>query len=120
MKKTRFYSALILLPAIAFLSNCSSNKAKVAPTPSAGGASVSIQNFAFVPDTVTIKVGQSITWTNKDSAPHTATELNSGFDSGTINASGGTFTRTFGAAGTFTYHCLVHPMMKNAVVIVTN
>jgi len=84
-----------------------------------GGASVSIQNFAFVPDTVRIKVGQTITWTNKDTAPHTATALAGAFNSTNL-ITNQTYQFTFTTAGTFSYHCLVHPMMTTAYVIVTN
>ncbi|OCX52755.1 hypothetical protein BEL04_14340 [Mucilaginibacter sp. PPCGB 2223] len=84
-----------------------------------GGASVSIQNFAFVPDTIRIKAGQTVTWTNKDSAPHTATSLNGVFGSNNL-ATNQTFQFTFNTAGTFSYHCTVHPMMATAYVIVTN
>ncbi len=119
MKKRLFYIALAALPVMASVNSCSSNKAKVNPNTPAPAATVSIVNFAFVPDTVHIKAGQAVMWTNKDTAPHTTTELSGAFDSGTINTDQ-TFSFTFGTTGTYTYHCLVHPMMKNAVVIVSN
>jgi plastocyanin len=119
MKKRFFYLSLMLLTSTAFFYGCSTNKAKVSPTPSTPAVTVAIQNFAFVPDTVTIKAGSSVTWTNKDTAPHTATSLNSVFDSGTLSTNS-TFNFVFPTAGTYSYHCLVHSMMKTAVVIVTN
>ncbi|MCR8557151.1 cupredoxin domain-containing protein [Mucilaginibacter sp. BJC16-A38] len=119
MKKKLIYLSFIVLAGLSLTYSCSSNKAKVNPTPSTPSATVAISNFAFVPDTVRIKSGQSVTWTNMDSAPHTATDLNGAFDSGTL-ATNKTFNFTFNATGTFSYHCLVHSMMKTAVVIVTN
>ncbi|ASU34229.1 cupredoxin domain-containing protein [Mucilaginibacter xinganensis] len=119
MKKQLIYLSLIVFAGILVMYGCSSNKAKVNPTPSSPAATVSIQNFAFDPATVTIKVGSSVTWTNMDTAPHTATDLGNAFDSGSL-ATGKTFNFTFNAAGTYTYHCLIHSMMKNATVIVTN
>jgi len=98
--------------------SCGKLPAQQATNP-AGGASVSIQNFAFVPDTVRIKVGQTITWTNKDTAPHTSTALAGAFNSGNL-ITNQTYQFTFNAAGTYSYHCLVHPMMVTAYVIVTN
>ncbi len=119
MKKRSFYLLLTVLSGLSLIYSCSSNKAKVSLTPSSPAASVAIQNFAFVPDTVRIKVGNSVTWTNMDTAPHTATDLNNKFDSGSLTTNQ-TFNFAFATAGTYTYHCLIHSMMKNAVVIVTN
>ncbi|RYU89970.1 hypothetical protein EWM62_10520 [Mucilaginibacter terrigena] len=82
-------------------------------------ANVSIKDFAFGSASVTIKKGQAVTWTNQDSAPHTVTDNNGAFDSGTI-AVNAKYTHTFPATGTFTYHCTFHSMMANATVIVTD
>lgn len=84
-----------------------------APT---GGATVSIQNFAFTPDTLTITAGTTVTWTNNDTVAHTVTSTDGAFDSGTINP-GETFTFTFSASGTFTYVCSFHPNMTASVVV---
>jgi plastocyanin len=86
------------------------------PTPD---ANVSIKNFAFSPASVTIKAGGTVGWTNGDADPHTVTDNNGGFDSGTINANA-KFSHTFATAGTYTYHCTVHSMMATATVVVTN
>ena len=118
MKKTLIYLSVIILAAFTFTS-CSSNKAKVAPDPTTPSATVSIQGFAFSPATVNIKAGQSVMWTNKDSAPHTATDLGGLFDSGSL-ATNQSFSFTFHTAGTYTYHCLIHSMMTSATVVVTN
>lgn len=118
MKKTLVFLSVIIMAAFTF-SGCSSNKAKVNPNPATPSATVSIENFAFSPATVNIKVGQSVMWTNKDSAPHTATELGNLFDSGSL-ATNQSFSFTFHTAGTYTYHCLIHSMMANATVVVTN
>jgi plastocyanin len=82
-----------------------------------GGATVDISGFAFSPASVTVKVGDSVTWTNKDSAPHTVTAADGSFDSGSL-AQGASFSFTFQKAGTYTYRCTVHPSMPTATVIV--
>ena len=79
-------------------------------------AEIAIQGFAFDPATVTVKVGTAITWTNQDSAEHTITSDKGDWDSGKT-AQGGKYTHTFDQAGTFTYHCSVHPSMKGSVVV---
>ena len=77
--------------------------------------------FGFNPTTITIKVGTTVTWTNTTSAPHTVTsDDGKTFDSGIntpIAASGGTFSFTFTKAGTFTYHCQIHPFMKATIIV---
>lgn len=84
---------------------------------SAANASVNISGFAFVPASVTVSVGDTVTWTNSDTAPHTATSDTAGvFGSPTLNQ-GGTFSHTFTTAGTFAYHCNIHPSMTGTVVV---
>jgi plastocyanin len=85
----------------------------------ASSKSVMIMNYAFSPATLTVKVGDTVTWTNMDSAPHTVT-VTSGpvkFNSGNL-AQGQSFTYTFTEAGTYSYYCAVHPDMKASVTVV--
>ncbi len=86
-------------------------------TPSAGNT-VDIKNFAFSPVTITISKGQTVTWTNMDSVPHTITSTTGVFDSQPIEP-GHTFSYTFNDAGTFEYSCTIHPSMQHGKVIVT-
>jgi plastocyanin len=73
-------------------------------------------NRAFMPDDLDITVGTTVTWTNSDSVAHTSTSNGSGWDSGTI-APGRGFSFTFQTAGTFPYHCTIHPGMVGSVVV---
>src|SRR5439155_1744652 len=75
-----------------------------------------IDNYFFLPDTIRVKVGTSVTWTNNDDVPHTVTALDGSFSS-KLNQ-GTTFSRTFDKAGTFEYQCAVHPTMLHGKVIV--
>ena len=68
------------------------------------------------PATVTIQVGDSVTWTNEDSVAHTATAGDGSFDTGSI-ANGASDTVTFDSAGTFAYICSIHPQMTGSVVV---
>jgi plastocyanin len=77
---------------------------------------VMIENFAYSPATITIKVGDAITWHNMDSAPHSATADDKSFDTGLLEQDKSA-TITFDKAGTFTYYCSVHPNMKATVVV---
>jgi plastocyanin len=78
--------------------------------------SVTIKNFAFSPSTITVNVGDTIKWTNQDSAPHTATAKDGSFDTGNLDK-GDSGSHTFSKVGTFAYICSVHPSMKATVVV---
>ncbi|MGH2794922.1 MAG: copper-containing nitrite reductase [Actinomycetota bacterium] len=71
---------------------------------------------AFSPNTVEIKVGESVMWMNSDDVAHTATAEGKAFDSGFVNP-GQSFSFTFTKAGTFSYFCTPHPWMKGTVVV---
>ena len=76
-----------------------------------------IKNFAFSQPAMTINKGDTITWTNKDSAPHTVTS-DAGNELGSGNlAQRQSYSHTFSRAGTFSYHCAVHPSMTATVVV---
>jgi plastocyanin len=82
-----------------------------------GGASVTMKGIAFNPAEVTIKAGDTVTWTNEDSVGHDVTgdAFKSG-DAGGIGQ-GDTFEHTFDKAGTFDYVCTVHPGMEGTVKV---
>ncbi|HET9520267.1 MAG TPA: cupredoxin family copper-binding protein [Candidatus Limnocylindrales bacterium] len=82
----------------------------------AADESVAIAGFAFDPAAVTVSVGDTVTWTNGDGVGHTATADGGAFDTGTI-AGGGSDSVTFSAAGTFAYHCTIHPAMTGTVTV---
>ena len=77
---------------------------------------MTIADFTFTPPSITIKVGDTVTWTNNGPSAHTATADDGSFDSGNL-AQGKTFSHTFQTAGTFSYHCTIHPFMKAEVVV---
>jgi plastocyanin len=85
-----------------------------AGTPGSGTA-VAIDNFAFSPATLKVTVGQQVTWTNKQQGvAHTVTDDGGAFDH--PMPSGATFSFTFAKAGTFAYHCRIHPSMHGTIV----
>lgn len=77
---------------------------------------VTITNFAFEPKAIEIAVGTTVTWINEDSVPHTATDLNSSFDTGRLDQ-GQEGSITFDSAGTFKYRCSFHPSMLGTVTV---
>ena len=105
-----------------YSTNTNSNSGNNLQTPSGGSINpantVNIENFAFSPGTLTIKVGQTVTWTNKDSTSHTVTS-DSGNEliSSTLSNSQ-TYTHTFNSVGTFNYHCSIHTSMKASIIVI--
>ena len=73
----------------------------------AWAASVNVADFRFSPGTVTIKAGESVTWSSSGPSPHTVTADDQSFDSGTLNP-GQSFSHTFSTPGTYHYHCQFH------------
>jgi len=84
----------------------------------AANQSVSIDGFAFLPGTVSIAVGDTVTWRNdQPNTPHTVSSDTAGvFDSGSLST-GKTFAQTFSAPGNFAYHCNIHPGMSGLVIV---
>ena len=79
---------------------------------------VEIAGFAYAPRTVTIEVGDSVTWTNADAQGHTASADDGSFDTSSI-ANGASESIAFTAAGEYAYHCEFHPDMAGTVVVLT-
>jgi len=113
--------AVLVLAACGGSSGGGSGSSTPASTPSSsgGGTGVAIANYAFTPQTLTVKAGKTVTWTNNDSVPHnvisatnmstSATTTNT-FASGNFNQ-GQTFSFTFSTPGTYYYECSIHAAM---------
>lgn len=88
------------------------------PSSTAGATIVFISKFAFIPPTVHVKAGQNVAWVNCEAGatPHTATADGGAFNSGTLHTPDA-FVQSFPTAGTFPYHCAIHPSMKATVVV---
>jgi plastocyanin len=121
---------MIFIAGVVFVTGCGGSSSSPvsptpdpAPTPGGPAAAVSIPanaetlaNRAFIPDELDVAVGTTVTWTNTDSVSHTSTSNAAGWNSGTVPARG-RFSFTFQNAGTFPYHCAIHPGMVGTVVV---
>jgi len=87
-----------------------------APAAPVTGDAVSIDNFAFVPATLTVRVGTTVTWTNHDEEPHTIAASEGSFHSPGMDSQA-TYSHTFPTAGKFDYICSIHPYMHGTVVV---
>jgi plastocyanin len=79
-------------------------------------AEVTIDNFSFSPQTVTVAAGTTVTWTNRDDIPHTVVSTDGVFKS-KVRDTDEKFSYTFTKAGTYSYFCSVHPKMTGKVVV---
>jgi len=77
---------------------------------------VEIMNFAFMPARVEVSPGTRLVWTNEDSDPHTVTTDRPGFTSQALDT-GQTYGEVVARAGTYAYHCTIHPFMHGTVVV---
>jgi len=114
-----FLAAAVL--AVVLVSGCTQSYGNPGSNPPPSANAVNMQGFAFVPQTLTVSAGQSVTWTNLDSVTHQiladpGQAAIADFSSPNM-AQGGTYSYTFNTPGTYTYHCSIHPSMKGTVVV---
>jgi plastocyanin len=110
-----------IMGAALFAGACSSNSPSTGPSGPAttvtipSGASA-LTVTAYSPNPVNVTVGTTVRWSNADSTPHNATADGGLFSTGNLNG-GSTFDFKFQTAGTFAYHCTLHPNMVGTVVV---
>lgn len=79
---------------------------------------IEIKDFAFNPQTITVKPGEKVTWINRDEEPHTVVSVEKQFKKSTALDTDQEFTITAGAPGTYSYFCSVHPKMTGTIMVV--
>jgi plastocyanin len=116
----RVKASLFLIAAAALLAGCgggSEEENATAMSGSGGVEAVTISDYLYEPDAITVPAGTEVTFTNEDAAPHTATSRDQGaFDSDSI-ATGESGSVTLEEAGTFQYYCAFHPFMKGTITV---
>jgi plastocyanin len=78
---------------------------------------IEIKDFAFNPQTLTVKSGEKVTWINRDEEPHTIVSVEKQFKKSTALDTDQEFTITAAAPGTYNYFCSVHPKMTGTIVV---
>ena len=122
------FSLCVVALAVGMASCKSSTSNPAAPSPPANGGTQAQKTITiptsdvygngstnYSPRTVTVQVGGSVVWSNRDTEKHT-TVSDTGVWSSDI-APGADFTRTFPAAGTFNFHCSLHPGMTGTITV---
>jgi plastocyanin len=118
MTKTNVWIASLVTPVMIAVLLLSAGSASVTANdqPSAAAADVKIDNFVFGPQTLTVPVGTTVTWTNHDDIPHTVVSTEGVFKS-KVRDTDEKFSYTFIKPGTYPYYCSVHPKMTGTVVV---
>lgn len=121
VRRRRFALLALMLSALFLLvlaASCSSDKGNPYgggnDNGSPGPSEVWMQGSAFTPNNRTVSAGTTVTWTNKDGVAHTVT--GTGWGSGNLGQNG-TFAHTFDTAGSFPYHCTIHPSMTGTITV---
>jgi len=125
MRRIALLPALVTIAALALaLAGCgggggggSSSPTSSGGSSGGGGGSVTMKNIAFSPASVTVRVGQQITWTNDDSVDHNVTATAGASFRSSDFGQGGTFSFTPTKAGTIHYVCTLHPGMEGTIVV---
>jgi plastocyanin len=105
-----------VMVATALLLAESTNVAANTQQPVPATADVRLDNFSFGPATLTVAVGTTVTWTNRDDIPHTVVSTDGVFKSKVLDTDE-QFSHTFAKPGTFPYFCSIHPHMTGKIVV---
>jgi plastocyanin len=119
MKKYALFTFVVCVAVTVLVGGCtsSSNQNQSSVTSVSNQNTVSVQNFAFSPASLTIQKGANVTWTNDDSVQHTIVSDTQAFTSPVLNK-GEAYTFQFNNTGTFPYHCSLHTYMSGTIVVV--
>jgi len=111
--------ASVMFLALAFLSSTHGKNPETRESvPSkATKTEVVIDNFSFSPQTFTVPVGTTVTWTNHDKAGHTVTSADNQFKKSPVLKTGERFSNTFATAGTYSYFCSIHHRMTGKIIV---
>src|SRR6266403_2437709 len=117
--RRRVWSLVLAAPVVLAASLLATNSRSFstrAEQTQASSAEVKIDNFSFGPTALTVAVGTTVTWTNRDDIPHTVVSTDKVFKSKVLDTDE-KFSYTFTQAGSFPYFCSIHPKMTGKVVV---
>ena len=116
IRKTVLIVSLLATAMVLTLLLSAGSPGSSAKTPQPATAEVKVDNFSFGPGTLTVPVGTTVTWTNRDDIPHTVVSTDKVFKSKVLDTDE-KFSFTFAKAGTYPYFCSIHPKMTGSVVV---
>jgi plastocyanin len=111
----------VLMSAIGFGTGCGSSSTTPTTPTSSADVTIAIQgnrgNQSFAPDPATVRVGQTVAWRNTDAVTHNATQDLNRFATSNLGGGATSSPITMSTAGTFTYHCSIHPGMVGTLTV---
>jgi plastocyanin len=117
VKKTIWFYSVAILLLLGVLAVSGARRALAAsPEANPPGVEITIDNFSFTPQEVTVKAGTPITWINRDDIPHTVVSTDNVFKSKALDTDD-KFSFTLTKPGTYNYFCSLHPKMTAKVVV---
>ena len=116
MRKSVCILGLLATVMVATLLLSAGSPGSSANTAEPASAEVKVDNFSFGPATLTVAVGTTVTWTNRDDIPHTIVSTDKVFKSKVLDTDE-KFSFTFSKSGTYPYFCSIHPKMTGSVVV---
>ena len=116
MKTKTMWIAGLAMPMMALLLSMTLTNINAKAQAPAAPAEVKIDNFSFTPQTLTVPVGTTVTWTNRDDIPHTVVSSDGVFKS-KVRDTDEKFSFTFSKPGTYSYFCSLHPKMTGKITV---
>jgi plastocyanin len=116
MTKKTLWLASLPAPVLIALLLLFAGSTRLKANDQSSAAEVKIDNFSFGPQSVTVPVGATVTWVNRDDIPHTVVSTDGVFKS-KVRDTDEKFSYTFTKAGTYPYFCSVHPKMTGQVIV---
>src|ERR1700722_13067642 len=115
IRKTVWIVGLLTTVMVAALLLSAASPASSAKAPQPTSAEVKVDNFSFGPASLTVAVGTTVTWTNRDDIPHTVVSTDKVFKSKVLDTDE-KFSFTFTKAGSYDYFCSIHPKLTGKEV----
>src|SRR6266851_7769117 len=116
IRKTVWIVSLLTTVTVSALLLSAASPGSSAKAPQPTIAEVKVDNFSFGPASLTVAVGTTVTWTNRDDIPHTVVSTDKVFKSKVLDTDE-KFSYTFNQQGTYAYFCSIHPKMTGQVVV---
>jgi len=116
IRKTVWIVSLLTTVMLAALLLSAASPGSSAKAPQPASAEVKVDNFSFGPASLTVAVGTTVTWTNRDDIPHTVVSTDKVFKSKVLDTDE-KFSFIFDKAGRYPYFCSIHPKMTGSVVV---
>jgi plastocyanin len=110
---------MFLFATLAFLTTTCAEETESRESASArtSKGQIVINNFSFSPEILTLSLGATATWTNRDNVPHVIASTDKRFKESAVLKTGGSFSNAFVTAGTYSYFCSIHPRMTGKIIV---